>query len=113
MHDGPQNRAARPNRAPPPSEANCGPRRFYGPTRPAVLGVRGWRELPVSSTSIIVCAIVGMGGLLLLNLGIVGAYLGRSATEAKERPMYFVADTTAARQTEHSTQGRSTAVERT
>ncbi len=61
----------------------------------AVLGVRGWRELPVSSTSIIVCAIVGMGGLLLLNLGIVGAYLGRSATEAKERPMYFVAETTA------------------
>lgn len=61
----------------------------------AVLGVREWRDLPVSSTSIIVCAIVGMGGLLLLNLGIVGAYLGRSATEAKERPMYFVGETTA------------------
>jgi dolichol-phosphate mannosyltransferase len=60
-----------------------------------VLGVRDWRDLPVSSTSIIVCAIVGMGGLLLLNLGIVGAYLGRSATEAKERPMYFVGETTA------------------
>lgn len=60
----------------------------------AGLGIRTLRDLPVSSTSIIVCAVIGIGGLLLLNLGIVGAYLGRSATEAKERPMYFVGETT-------------------
>jgi hypothetical protein len=34
--------------------------------------------------------VTGMGGLVLLNLGIVGAYLGRAATEAKERPIYFI-----------------------
>jgi len=61
----------------------------------AVLGIRALRDLPVSGTSITVCAVIGIGGLLLLNLGIVGAYLGRSATEAKERPMYFVGETTA------------------
>lgn len=68
----------------------------------AGLGIRTLRELPVSSTSIIVCAIFGVGGLLLLNLGIVGAYLGRSATEAKERPMYFVGESTE-RQPLHAT----------
>lgn len=60
----------------------------------AVLGVRSLSDVPASGTSIIVCTVIGIGGLLLLNLGIVGAYLGRSATEAKERPMYFVGETT-------------------
>jgi hypothetical protein len=41
--------------------------------------------------------VMGIGGLLLVNLGIVGAYLGRAAREAKERPMYFVAESTEAR----------------
>jgi hypothetical protein len=30
--------------------------------------------------------------LILVNLGIVGAYLGRAAREAKDRPMYFVSE---------------------
>lgn len=35
---------------------------------------------------------LGIGGLILVNLGVVGAYLGRAAREAKERPMYFISD---------------------
>jgi dolichol-phosphate mannosyltransferase len=59
-----------------------------------VLGVLALAGGAVSPTAIILCAVTGIGGLLLLNLGIVGAYLGRAATEAKERPMYYVSETT-------------------
>ncbi|MCC7125115.1 MAG: glycosyltransferase family 2 protein [Acidobacteria bacterium] len=48
---------------------------------------------PASDVRIAIAAVAGVGGLILLNLGIVGAYLGRAAREAKERPMYFVGDT--------------------
>ena len=44
----------------------------------------------ISEMAVAVAAIAGIGGLVLLNLGIVGAYLGRAAREAKDRPMYFV-----------------------
>lgn len=54
----------------------------------------------VSNVALIVCAVLGIGGLVLVNLGIVGAYLGRAAREAKERPMYFVAQSTGGRSTE-------------
>jgi polyisoprenyl-phosphate glycosyltransferase len=53
----------------------------------------GWATglvAPSSDMAVVVAAVAGIGGLLLLNLGIVGAYLGRAAREAKERPMYFV-----------------------
>ena len=46
----------------------------------------------ISEMAVAVAAIAGIGGLVLLNLGIVGAYLGRAAREAKERPMYFVSE---------------------
>lgn len=42
--------------------------------------------------SSVVALVAGIGGLILVNLGIVGAYLGRAAREAKERPMYFVSE---------------------
>jgi dolichol-phosphate mannosyltransferase len=60
----------------------------------AGLGVLALRDQPVSSVALVGCAVLGIGGLILLNLGIVGAYLGRAAREAKERPMYFVKETT-------------------
>jgi dolichol-phosphate mannosyltransferase len=44
----------------------------------------------VSSSAVVALAIMFVGGLVLINLGIVGAYLGRAATEARERPLYFV-----------------------
>jgi dolichol-phosphate mannosyltransferase len=58
------------------------------------LGVMALRGQPVPGVSLVGCAVLGIGGLILLNLGIVGAYLGRAAREAKERPMYFVKETT-------------------
>jgi polyisoprenyl-phosphate glycosyltransferase len=44
----------------------------------------------VSSSALVFLAIIFVGGLVLINLGIVGAYLGRAATEARGRPLYFV-----------------------
>jgi glycosyltransferase involved in cell wall biosynthesis len=61
------------------------------------LGVRALGGTPLSGAALVGCMVMGIGGLLLVNLGIVGAYLGRAAREAKERPMYFVAESTEAR----------------
>ena len=58
----------------------------------AVLMGRSFSGRAISEMSVAVAAIAGIGGLVLLNLGIVGAYLGRAAREAKERPMYFVSE---------------------
>jgi dolichol-phosphate mannosyltransferase len=50
----------------------------YGTTVP------GW-------TSVIV-AVLFMGGVQLVSIGVLGAYLGRVFYEAKRRPLYFVAE---------------------
>jgi dolichol-phosphate mannosyltransferase len=66
-----------------------------------LLGAMAWGALllgrslagrPANEMAAAVAAIAGIGGLVLLNLGIVGAYLGRAAREAKDRPMYFVSE---------------------
>jgi len=59
-----------------------------------VLAVRALGGEAVSGTAVAICAMAAIGGLVLINLGIVGAYLGRAAREAKERPMYFVSEST-------------------
>ena len=56
------------------------------------LGVTGMLGGSASGVALVACAVMGIGGLVLVNLGIVGAYLGRAAREAKERPMYFISD---------------------
>ncbi|MFN2447587.1 MAG: glycosyltransferase family 2 protein [Vicinamibacterales bacterium] len=56
----------------------------------AALGVRAWTGGTVSSTALILSGVGAVGGFVLVNLGIVGVYLGRAAIEAKDRPMYFV-----------------------
>ena len=58
----------------------------------AVLMARSLSGRAISEVAVAVAVIAGIGGLVLLNLGIVGAYLGRAAREAKERPMYFVSE---------------------
>ena len=73
------------------------------------LGVRALGSEPVSGTALLGCLVMAIGGLLLVNLGVVGAYLGRAAREAKERPIYFVAESTDV----HSPNVRTTGVRTT
>jgi len=56
------------------------------------LGVTGMLGGSASGVALVGCAVMGIGGLVLVNMGIVGAYLGRAAREAKERPMYFISE---------------------
>jgi hypothetical protein len=56
------------------------------------LGAASLAGRPASGVALVGCAVMAIGGLVLVNLGIVGAYLGRAAREAKERPMYFVSE---------------------
>ena len=41
----------------------------------------------------LICAVVGLGGLQMVLLGVVGEYLGRIYLEAKRRPHFLVRET--------------------
>ena len=55
---------------------------FYNDRTP-----QGWTSLMVSMLFI--------GGIQLLSIGIIGEYIGRLASDARRRPLYFVRDTNA------------------
>ena len=46
--------------------------------------VQGWASL--------VCIIIFIGGLLLLNMGVIGLYLSKIYTETKQRQKYIIRD---------------------
>ena len=45
---------------------------------------------PVQGFPTLICALLLIGGLILLSLGILGEYIGRIFNETKARPPYFV-----------------------
>jgi dolichol-phosphate mannosyltransferase len=63
------------------------------------LGVLGWvfytrfatNEAPTGWTSLLIVVLL-LGGVQLLSLGIIGQYVARIFDEAKQRPLYFVAE---------------------
>src|SRR5689334_10793984 len=63
-----------------------------------VIGVRLFTEQAVAGWTSVVAAVVVLGGVQLLCLGISGQYLGRMFDEIKGRPLYLVADDTSTRE---------------
>ncbi|MCW2781109.1 MAG: gtuS23 [Marmoricola sp.] len=43
----------------------------------------------------LICAVVGLGGLQMIMLGVIGEYLGRIYTETKGRPHFFIRERSA------------------
>ncbi|HVI90880.1 MAG TPA: glycosyltransferase family 2 protein [Dongiaceae bacterium] len=50
-------------------------------------------QMPFSGYATIVVAIMGLGGIQLIGIGVLGEYIGRIYTEAKRRPVYLVRET--------------------
>jgi hypothetical protein len=45
---------------------------------------------PVSGFPTLIVAVLSLGGLQLIGMGVLGEYLGRLFMEAKNRPLYLV-----------------------
>ena len=62
-----------------------------------VVAVRLFTEQAVAGWTSVVAAVIVLGGVQLLCLGIIGQYLGRVFDEIKARPLYLVAEDTSSR----------------
>ena len=60
----------------------------------AILGVQTfwnwWRGAAVTGFTTVILTVVGLGGLILLSLGVIAAYLAQMYDEIKARPIYIV-----------------------
>jgi dolichol-phosphate mannosyltransferase len=58
---------------------------------PAVIAIRLWgTETPLLGQATTLIAVLFLGGVQLISLGILGEYIGRLYDEAKGRPLYIV-----------------------
>lgn len=51
-------------------------------------------HIEIAGWTTVVLLVIGFGGMILLSLGVIGEYLGRTYAEVKRRPAYIIADTT-------------------
>jgi polyisoprenyl-phosphate glycosyltransferase len=65
-----------------------------------VIAIRIFTEQAVAGWTSVVAAVLILGGVQLLCLGIIGQYLGRMYDEVKARPLFIVSDDTARREME-------------
>lgn len=54
--------------------------------------IQKWMGITIQGWATIMVAVLFLGGVQLICIGIVGEYIGRIFTEIKGRPMYIVAD---------------------
>lgn len=57
------------------------------------VGLKVFTERSIPGWASLIVAILFVGGVQLLTLGIIGEYIGRIYEEVKQRPLYIVADT--------------------
>ena len=62
-----------------------------------VIGIRLFTEQTVAGWTSVVAAVIVLGGVQLLCIGIIGQYLGRMYDEIKGRPLFIVAEDTSTR----------------
>jgi glycosyltransferase involved in cell wall biosynthesis len=62
-----------------------------------VIAIRLFTEQAVAGWTSVVAAVVVLGGVQLLCLGIIGQYLGRMYEEIKGRPLFLIAEDTSRR----------------
>ena len=58
---------------------------------PIVIAIRLWgSETPLMGQATTLIAVLFLGGVQLISLGVLGEYIGRLYDEAKGRPLYIV-----------------------
>ncbi len=62
-----------------------------------VIGIRLFTQQAVAGWTSVVAAVIVLGGVQLLCLGIIGQYLGRMYDEIKGRPLFLIAEDTSRR----------------
>src|ERR671936_815927 len=57
------------------------------------LGLKLFTDRVVQGWTSVIVAVLFMGGVQLLSLGIIGEYIGRIYEEVKQRPLYLIDET--------------------
>jgi dolichol-phosphate mannosyltransferase len=74
-----------------------------------VAGLRLTVGTPISGWASLMVVVLVLGGLQMIMLGVLGEYLWRTLEQARQRPRYYIEDSTAGEQASQ-TSGRETSV---